>query len=86
VSGRFRNVIEGDWKLIWTPGQSPELEYELYRLSDDPTESQDLYASHPDEAEHLKQQLAGWLRALDDRSVEPDARDLVLLRRLGYVE
>jgi arylsulfatase A-like enzyme len=86
VSGRFRTVIEGDWKLIWTPGQSPELEYELYRLSDDPTESQDLYASHPDEAEHLKQQLAGWLRALDDRSVEPDARDLVLLRRLGYVE
>ena len=86
VAGRFRSVIQGDWKLIWTPGQIDYLEYELYNLAEDPHETRNLYApSHP-RAQELKKLLRGWLRATDDVTRTPTEQDLEALRSLGYVE
>jgi arylsulfatase A-like enzyme len=86
VAGRFRSVIDGDWKLIWTPGQSEDLEYELYNLADDPHETRNLYVpSHP-QAQELKKLLSGWLRAMDDVTRAPTEQDLEALRLLGYLE
>lgn len=86
VAGRFRAVLLGDWKLIWTPGQTPDREYELYDLAGDPQETRNLWrADHP-EAVRLRAHLEGWLRGLDDSTAEPDPRDVALLRSLGYVE
>jgi arylsulfatase A-like enzyme len=86
VAGRFRAVLLGDRKLIWTPGQAADLEYELYDLAADPGETRNLWrADHPEVAA-LQGELTAWLRGLDDPTAEPDARDLALLRSLGYVE
>jgi len=86
VSGRFRAVIEGSWKLIWTPGAPPEQEYQLYDLSVDPGEQQDLSRSDPPQAERLRGLLDDWLR--DDPAVttQPSAEDEERLRSLGYIE
>ncbi|UCE86439.1 MAG: sulfatase [Deltaproteobacteria bacterium] len=86
VAGRFRTVLFGDWKLIWTPGQAPDRAYELYDLAADPAESRDLFEPGRAEAERLERMLASWVRGLDDRTAEPDAHDLAMLRALGYVD
>lgn len=85
VAGRFRSVTLADWKLIWTPGQTPEREFELYHLSDDPNETRDLYdPSHP-QADRLKALLRDWLRSPTESSTPPSPADLQALRSLGYV-
>jgi arylsulfatase A-like enzyme len=86
VAGRFRTVLLGDWKLIWTPGQTPDREYELYDLAADPGETRDLFEVGSEAAERLQRELASWVRGLGDRTAEPDARDLAMLRALGYVD
>jgi arylsulfatase A-like enzyme len=88
VAGRFRAAISEDWKLIWTPGQSPDLEYQLYDLDRDPHETRNLYAEdHPRVAE-LKKNLEQWMRrGLPERdSAEPSESDRETLRALGYLE
>ena len=35
-------MIDGDWKLIWTPFQPNELAWELYNLRNDPDEVSNL--------------------------------------------
>jgi uncharacterized sulfatase len=86
ISGRFRSVIEGSWKLIWTPGAPPEQEYQLYDLSVDPGEQQNL--SHPDhpELERLRERLQGWLRDEPAETTEPSPEDEERLRALGYID
>jgi arylsulfatase A-like enzyme len=86
VAGRFRSVTQGDWKLIWTPEQTAEAEFELFNLVDDPDETRNLYdPSHPQAAE-LCGLLGGWLRAMDDETRAPDVKDLEALIELGYIE
>ncbi len=85
VAGRFRTVLLGNWKLIWTPGQSPELEYELFDLAADPGETHNLYRDDHPEGTKLRRLLRQWIRALDDRTAEPDAEDLKMLEALGYI-
>ena len=89
VAGRFRAAVLGDWKLIWTPGQTPEMEYELYDLAADPAETHDLWtAGHP-QGRVLTEQLHAWYRdASDEKHVErpPSEEDLERLRSLGYLE
>ena len=55
-------IRAGDWKLIhfFETGAS-----ELYRLSDDIGERNDLAAAMPDRAGALEKQLLGWLTAVD---------------------
>ena len=86
VAGRFRSVTLGEWKLIWTPEQTEEMEYELYHLRDDPYETNNLYtASHPQVAE-LQHRLFKWLRHTNEEPKEIDEADLEALRALGYIE
>ena len=86
VAGRFRSVTQGDWKLIWTPGQTKYAEFELYHLADDPGETRNLYnPSHPQVPE-LRGLLGNWLRAMDDETRTPDAQDIEALKALGYIE
>jgi arylsulfatase A-like enzyme len=87
VAGRFRAVLHGRWKLLWTPFQEPGREFALYDLEADPGELHDLYRADAPEAQALRGELHAWLRATDDRTETAlDARDVELLRSLGYVE
>jgi arylsulfatase A-like enzyme len=87
VAGRFRAVIQGRWKLIWTPGQVEPLEYELYDLSNDPGEIDDLYdASHP-EVPRLVSLLRDWMAGDPGAPTERLTREQEeILRSLGYVD
>jgi arylsulfatase A-like enzyme len=87
VPGRFRSVIVGEWKLIWTPGQTGDLKYELYDLADDPHETVNLIAEHPDQANKLIALLKRWTDLSDDRKHRKISdSDMKLLRSLGYVQ
>jgi arylsulfatase A-like enzyme len=88
IAGRFRTVVDGKWKLIWTPGESSETpgDFELYDLSVDLLESHDRYAAEPDEAARLKQLLFDWVRDADAPLGTPSAEDRDQLRALGYIE
>ena len=86
VTGRFRAVLLGDWKLIWTPEQTPDLEYQLYDLRSDPQEISDLYAPDHPQVAHLKQLLKKWLRVTEDDGLPPTKEDLEALKALGYVQ
>ena len=85
VSGRFRAVIDGRWKLIWTPGRE-EAPYELFDLESDPGEERDLYSPAHPEAARLAALLRAW--SVDAPRVEATASeaDLEALRALGYIE
>jgi arylsulfatase A-like enzyme len=85
VAGRFRTVLEGDWKLIWTPGQTPDLEFELYNVRTDPDETVNLYAPDHPQVEHLKRLLNAWVRVPTSADTAPTPEDLRLLKSLGYV-
>ena len=85
VSGRFRTVVFGDWKLVWTPGASSG-EFELFDLSRDPYEADDLYTPHHPEAQRLEALLFEWLRESDVPTEKPSEDDTMRLRALGYVE
>ena len=85
-SGRFRAVILGDHKLIWTPGARRQLRYELYDLAEDPGEVRNLAGQKPGLRDGLAARLRAWLREGDGAVREPSAADLERLRRLGYVE
>ena len=90
VAGRFRAVILGDWKLIWTPGQESEHRYELYDLRQDPAEEVNLYRPEHPEVAVLQRALESWFRpddlavgGEDIQTLSPD--DLERLRSLGYL-
>ncbi len=86
VAGRFRAAVLGDWKLIWTPGQTPEMEYEFYDLAADPGETTNLYAPEHAKARALRAQLDAWDREGAAPERQPSEEDLRRLRSLGYVE
>jgi arylsulfatase A len=65
-NGQFA-IREGDWKLIVNTGNTgrrgkkpqetpalPKVNYELYNLKDDPSETKDLQAEHPEKVTHLE--------------------------------
>jgi arylsulfatase A-like enzyme len=60
---------EGDWKLIhyWEDGH-----YELYNLTEDPGESQDVAAEYPDIAGSMRTRLLAWLEEVNARMPVPD--------------
>jgi arylsulfatase len=88
IDGRFRTVIFGTKKLIWTPGQEPDRAYQLYDLSSDPSETADLYrsqAASPDVVQ-LRALLEDWYRrgSRDEASHPISEADHERLRALGY--
>ncbi len=90
VQGRFRTVIHDNWKLIWTPGQTPELMFELYDLTRDPGETRDLYAASHPQAQRLAPMLRRWVDlGMAGGAKDPtplSAEDEEKLRSLGYID
>ena len=88
LSGRFRAVVYDDWKLIWTPYQTPESSWELYDLIGDPDETTNVYRDGDPRVAVMKGQLRAWLERGASTPDGPGASesDLRALRALGYVE
>jgi arylsulfatase A-like enzyme len=65
---RYRSaaaIVDGDWKLLTTTFDKQT--FELYQLSEDPDESENVAQDHPRIAERLKSELLQW-HALTDAS------------------
>jgi len=87
VAGRFRAVVDGDWKLIWTPGQTPEREHQLYDIAADPNETLDRSREFPDRVRALRRMLDGWMAADTRPPAQPiPEADEEALRELGYID
>jgi arylsulfatase len=65
-------VRQGDWKLIVTPGANGE-KVELFNLSSDPGETNDLASSQPDRVATLRRVLAE-VSSTDRDAVAKDGR------------
>jgi arylsulfatase A-like enzyme len=88
VAGRFRAVVQGDWKLIWTPFADEAEAWELYDVASDPHETANLYRpAHPAFRE-LKPRLVEWAaHSESDTAPRPlSEEDEAALRELGYLE
>jgi arylsulfatase len=88
VPGRFRAVLQGDWKLIWTPFAEEEDAWELYDVGADPDETVNLYRPDHPAVLRLAPRLAGFT-ARSEGEVAPEAvseEDEATLRELGYLE
>jgi arylsulfatase A-like enzyme len=58
---RYRWVVEGNWKLIVPhAANEPKAAVELYDVSKDPHETENLAAKHPDKVTALAKRLDGW--------------------------
>ena len=84
-AGRFRAVIDGRHKLIWTPGVQGPARYELYDLAADPQERVDLSLREPARRAELARRLGAWLRETSGPARAPSEADVERLRSLGYV-
>ena len=83
VAGRFRTVIVGDWKLVWTPGHTQP--WELFDLARDPLEKENLYYEGHPRAEELQRHLRRWFRDRPGTQQPPSPADVERLRSLGYL-
>jgi len=54
---KARAVIQGDWKVVWSKRMPWKLDWELYNLKDDRTESNDLAKQFP---ERVQKMAADW--------------------------
>ncbi len=87
VAGRFRSVTLDGWKLVWTPFQPREQEWELYDLGADPGETRDLYRPDHPRLPALRAALGAWLARASDTEAPPpplSAGDRAALEALGY--
>ncbi|MCP4036087.1 MAG: sulfatase, partial [bacterium] len=83
-AGKIRALFDGRWKLIVTPLESGR-QYELYDLTNDPTESTDLSALQPERRQAMEQRIDRFWRATAPVApVDPKLRDQ--LRELGYLD
>ncbi|MCP5042236.1 MAG: sulfatase [bacterium] len=83
-AGKIRALFDGRWKLIVTPLESGR-QYELYDLTNDPTESTDLSALQPERRQAMEQHIDRFWRATAPVApVDPKLRDQ--LRELGYLD
>jgi arylsulfatase A-like enzyme len=58
--------IDGDLKLHRSPRNGRNATFELYNLDADPTESEDLAATHPDRVQAMAESLESWQRSVID--------------------
>ncbi|MFQ5415827.1 MAG: sulfatase [Myxococcota bacterium] len=88
VAGRLRSVVRGEWKLIWAPFAPEDEAWELYRVSEDPHEIENVYRPAHPAAQALRPLLARWADlsgpAPESRPLTPE--DEAALRELGYLE
>jgi arylsulfatase A-like enzyme len=90
TAGRFRAVVWGDWKLIWTPFQAEDRAWELFDLRADPEETRNLYAPDHPELTRLRSRLDEWLARQDPEDLAAprtvSEEDRASLRALGYLD
>ncbi len=88
LAGRLRSVTHDRWKLVHNPFQTPELQWELYDMVEDPAETQNLYREDHPAFPVLRGRLENWmmLDAPHDRAGELSPEDRDALRALGYME
>jgi arylsulfatase A-like enzyme len=72
VSNFFTTWREGDWKVIFEYMEKGERRYSLYNLADDPSESNNLAATHP---EDLKRLMQGMLHELELKNAVYPVKD-----------
>jgi arylsulfatase A-like enzyme len=85
AAGRFRAVVLGDWKLIYTPFASPEPEWQLFNVRLDPHETIDHYSPEHPEVPALERHLAAWLEKAVMLTRTVSDEDIEALRSLGYI-
>ena len=66
------SIINGNWKLIAFYERNDEINYELYDLSTDPGESNDLSKIKPKKLEELKDKLERWKEDVDAQELAID--------------
>jgi arylsulfatase len=92
----FRTVQDARWKLVYHPavaGRRPlPREQRLYDLAQDPGETEDVAAAHPQELRRLAAALSRWMKGGDwiqipRQEVAARSRETAAaLRALGYVD
>jgi choline-sulfatase len=75
----LRSLREGDWKVIDAPRP------ELYRLSNDPTESRDLAAAETARTASMRERVQRYSPAALDAKASADPEAAARLQSLGYV-
>ncbi len=90
VDGRFRAVILDGWKLVLTPFLPDEEAWELFDLTRDPHEEENLFRDDHPEFRRLRSHLGEWLESGRESNAETaisaEADDQEALRALGYIE
>ena len=91
IPGRFRTVIQGSEKLVWTPGADDASAWELYDLREDPDGVRNLYRPDDPRVAPLQDQLFQWLRSAPETSAEErqdelSEEDRQRLRSLGSLQ
>lgn len=87
---RLRTLLSGTWKLHRTQGD-PNAD-QLYDLTRDPAESEDVAASNPERLARMRKRwrewTKSWPRTSPRREVAPfqSVKDVERLRALGYIE
>ncbi len=94
----FRSVQDAEWKLIFHPelktGKETVLpaKYELYHLTVDPGETENLFAADSEPLRRLRRDLVAWMKGSDwirlsrDEIQARNDETQKALRALGYVE
>ncbi|MEM8955986.1 MAG: arylsulfatase [Verrucomicrobiota bacterium] len=57
-----RALREGDWKLVYGKRYPHEVTWELYNITDDPVEMNDLAAEHPERVDAMSKDWLTWAR------------------------
>ena len=93
----YRTVQDRQWKLVYHPplptrnGERPEL-WELYDLTTDPGETNNLLDLHPNELRRLRRQLVAWMDGRDwirppkEQIEAHNEETLRALEALGYLQ
>ncbi|TET68855.1 MAG: hypothetical protein E3J45_02600 [Candidatus Zixiibacteriota bacterium] len=87
---KLRAVIDGDWKLLYTPAHEEAEHFELYNLREDPDELVDFSVQYPREFSRLKELLLSWVSAdtvtAYTESIEISRGEIEALKALGYIQ
>jgi arylsulfatase len=85
---KLRAVIDGDWKLIYTPAHEEAEHFELYNLRQDPDELVDLSGEEPGQFSRLQGSLLSWISAdtlaAPTQTLEVSKQEIEALKALGY--
>jgi arylsulfatase A-like enzyme len=84
---KFRMMVEGDWKLIYTPDEGSG-SFELYDLASDPAEKINLYEEKAEIAERMRGRLMSWVKGDTLRNAEAISYDREMisnLQSIGYL-